>query len=187
MSCKPYPYCMALHVLWQEYTYMFPYACPPFYQIGRLLRKVLQDRTKMILTAPTWQSQQRWASLLLPNSTGLVRQVTPSHQSKKIKASCMTGFRQQLKRKEVLERASDLVINTRRKSTQKSCKSARKKWSGWCSKQQADPFWYPLKYILNFLANFFDSRLSYRAIHFHGLALSLFYINDFLVPTGWST
>lgn len=52
----------------------------------------------------------------------------------------MTGFRQQLKRKEVLERASDLVINTRRKSTQKNCKSDRKKWSGWCSKQQADPF-----------------------------------------------
>lgn len=119
---------------------MFPYACPPFNQIVRLLRKVLQDRTKMILTAPTWQSQQRYANLLLPNSTDLVRQVTPSHQSKKIKANCMTGFRQQLKRKEVLERASDLVINTRRKSTQKNCKSDRKKWSGWCSKQQADPF-----------------------------------------------
>ena len=163
---------------------MFLYAYPPFYQIGRLLRKVLQDRTKMILTARTRQSQQRYANLLFPNSTGLVRQVIPSYQSKKIKASCMTGFRLQLKRKEVLERASDLAINTKRKNTQKNYRSAWKKWSGWCSKQQADPFRYPLKYILNFLANFFDSGLSYRAIHFHGSALSVFHINDFLVPTG---
>ena len=51
------------------------------------------------------------------------RGVTPSDQCKKIEASCMAGFRQQLERG-LSGRASVLVINTRSKDIQKNYKSA---------------------------------------------------------------
>ena len=56
--------CMTVDALQQKWTYMFPYAFPPFSLIEKVLRKIQEDRVAAILVTPTWQSQPWYPWLL---------------------------------------------------------------------------------------------------------------------------
>ena len=64
MSWKLDPCCMTVAVLQQKWTHIFPYAFPQFSLIGKVLRKIQEDRVTAILITPTWQSQL-WYLLFL--------------------------------------------------------------------------------------------------------------------------
>ena len=67
MSWKLDSCCMAVDVLQQKWTHMFPYAFSPFSLIGKVLRKIQEDRVTAILITPTWQSQPWYPWLLKMN------------------------------------------------------------------------------------------------------------------------
>ena len=64
MSLKADPNCQAVDALQQNWAHLFPYAFPPFNLIGKVLKKVQDQRINMILIAPLWVSQP-WYPLLL--------------------------------------------------------------------------------------------------------------------------
>ena len=57
MSWKRDSCCMGVDALQQKCTHMFPYAFPPFWLIGKVLRKIQKDRVTAILITSVWQSQ----------------------------------------------------------------------------------------------------------------------------------
>ena len=64
MSLKADPSCWAVDALQQDWAHLFPYAFPPFNLIGRVLKKVRDQKINMILIAPLWVSQPWYPSLL---------------------------------------------------------------------------------------------------------------------------
>ena len=63
MSWRPDPQSIATDALHQDWKNQFCYAFLPFSLIGRVLRKVLKDQTKLIVT-PAWQRQSWYPTLL---------------------------------------------------------------------------------------------------------------------------
>ena len=57
MSWRPDPQSIAADALHHDWKNQFCYAFPPFSLIGRVLRKVRKDQTKLIIVTHTWQSQ----------------------------------------------------------------------------------------------------------------------------------
>ena len=57
ISWKADPCCKSVDALQQKRTHKFPYTFPPFSLIGRAVRKLEQDRARIISINPTWQSQ----------------------------------------------------------------------------------------------------------------------------------
>ena len=64
MSWRPDPQSIATDALHQDWKNQFCYAFPPFSLIGRVLRKVQKDQTKLIIVTPAWQSQSWYPTLL---------------------------------------------------------------------------------------------------------------------------
>ena len=53
---KVNPCCKAVEFLRQKWTHKIPYGFPPFCLKERVVRKVEQDRAKILVIIPTWQS-----------------------------------------------------------------------------------------------------------------------------------
>ena len=64
ISWRPDPQSIATDALHQDWKNQFCYAFPPFSLIGRVLRKVQKDQTKLIIVTPAWQSQSWYPTLL---------------------------------------------------------------------------------------------------------------------------
>ena len=64
MSWKPDPKCRAVDALQQNWTHMFPYAFPPLTLIGKVSKKVITDKTRLIIITPIWHSHP-WYPILL--------------------------------------------------------------------------------------------------------------------------
>ena len=67
----------------------------------------------------------------------------------------MDGLRLRLEKEGVSEEASNLIISSRRKSTNANYESAWRKWTCWCSERKIDPFCASVNMILDFLADLF--------------------------------
>ena len=109
ISWKLDPCCMTVATLQQKWTHMFPYAFPQFSLIGKVLRKIEEDRVTAILITPTWQSQL-WYPLFLkvtkkksdltstqkhpPHKPSRVK--SPTHRIGELKTSDMINFKQQI-------------------------------------------------------------------------------------------
>ena len=63
-SWRADPESMGTDALQQDWRFRFLYAFPPFSLIGRCIRKVALQRTKMILITPVWTSQSWYPNLL---------------------------------------------------------------------------------------------------------------------------
>ena len=64
VSWKPDPYAYKTDALQMEWKGEIPYAFPPFCLIGRVLKKVKNDKVTMILITPTWPNQPWYPTLL---------------------------------------------------------------------------------------------------------------------------
>ena len=87
----------------------------------------------------------------------------------------MAGFRKNLATRGLLEDASMLISNSRRKGTLSRYESAWRKWTGWCHRRQIDPYRCDLTYIINFLAELFQQGMEYYTVNSYRSAISAYH------------
>ena len=76
------------------------------------------------------------------------------------KISGMDGLRARLQKEGVSRGASNLIIKSRRSSSNSNYESAWGKWVGWCAERKIDPFCSNINQILEFLSQLFQNRLQ---------------------------
>ena len=108
-------------------------------------------------------------------SSGPKGQPTSSNRAELIKTSGLDHLRENLQTEGVSERASKLIINSRRTGTLRHYQSAWGKWVGWCDKQKISPTACDISYVLDYLANLFEQGLQYSTIGSHRSAISAFH------------
>ena len=77
----------------------------------------------------------------------------------------MDGLRARLQKEGVSRKASNLIIKSRRSSSNSNYKSAWGKWDNWCAERKIDPFCGNIKQILEFLSQLFQNELLYRTVN----------------------
>ena len=75
----------------------------------------------------------------------------------------------------ISERASNLILLSRREGTNSNYCSSWNKWASWCDKQKVDPFRCTLKWVLDFLAKLFDQGYQYTSVCSRRSAISAFH------------
>ena len=80
---------MAVDALQREWKHMFPYVFPPFSLIGKVLRKIQEDRDTAILITPTWQSQPSYPWLLKMSKKNLI--VLPAKKTLPMNPQALTN------------------------------------------------------------------------------------------------
>ena len=88
----------------------------------------------------------------------------------------MVGFQKPLASKGISDKAAKLMSDSRRESSISSYESACSQWAGWCGKRKIDPFkdQFPLKFVLDYLSDFFEKGLVSRTINVHRSAISAY-------------
>ena len=87
----------------------------------------------------------------------------------------MDGLRARLQKEGVSREASNLIIKSRRSSSNSDYESAWGKWAGWCAERKIDPFCSNLNQILEFFSQLFQNGLQYRTINNYRSAISAFH------------
>ena len=91
------------------------------------------------------------------------------------KADCMDVVRKQLASKGISEKATTLIIDSRRSGTRSHYKSAWGKWASWCGERQVDPVGCPVRHILDFLTELFMKGLQHSTIGGYRSAISAYH------------
>ena len=126
----------------------------------------------LIIVTPTWQAQSWYPELLrlsvrnqfiLPLKEDLLKR--PQNQHHPLIHNRTVQLAVSVVSKEgIPNRASDLIVSSRREGTLSTYSSAWNKWVSWCLEKNVDPVRYNVNWILNFLAFMFESRYEYRTI-----------------------
>ena len=103
------------------------------------------------------------------------RQTTSISDKQFHETSGVENFRKTLSLSGISETASHLIAGTRRESSTSSYESAWRKWVGWCSRKQIDPFCHGVYPILNFLGELCQANYEYRTIGTHRSAISAYH------------
>ena len=91
------------------------------------------------------------------------------------KISGMDGLRARLQKEEISREPSNLIIKSRRSSSNSNYESAWGKWAGWGAERKIDPFCSNIHQILEFLSQLFQNGLQYRTINNYRSAISAFH------------
>ena len=91
------------------------------------------------------------------------------------KISGMDSLRARLQKEGVSREASNLIIKSRRLSSNSNYESAWGKWAGWCPERKINPFCSNRNQILEFLSQLFQNGLQYRTINNYRSAISAFH------------
>ena len=75
------------------------------------------------------------------------------------KFSSMDGLGARLQKEGVSREASNLIIKSRRSSSNSNYESAWGKWAGWCAEKKIDPFCSNINQILELLSQLFQNGL----------------------------
>ena len=84
----------------------------------------------------------------------------------------------------ISERASDLIISSRREGILSTCSSSWNNWASWCVEQNVDPVRCNMNWILDFLAFLFESGYEYTSICAYMSAISALHHNIEGRPVG---
>ena len=87
----------------------------------------------------------------------------------------------------ISERASYLIVSSRREGNLSTYSSAWDKWVSWCVEQNIDLVRCNVNWILDFLAFLFESGYEYRTICTHRSAISALHNNIEGRPVGEHT
>ena len=98
--------------------------------------------------------------------------------------SGMDDLRARLQKEAVSREASNLIIKSRRSSSNSNYESAWGKWAGWCADRKIDPFCSNIKQILEFLSQLFQNGLQYRTVNSYRSAISVFHDHIPRKPVG---
>ena len=83
-------------------------------------------------------------------------------------------LRKRLTEEGISERASDLIVSSRKEDTLSTYSSAWNKWVSWCVEQNVDTFRCNVNWILNFITFLFESGYEYRTILHLGQQFELY-------------
>ena len=86
-------------------------------------------------------------------------------------------LRKRLAEEGITQRASDLIVLSRREDTLSIYSSTWNKWVSWCVEQNVDQVRCNVKWILEFLAFLFESGYEYRTVCTHRSAISALHNN----------
>ena len=98
-----------------------------------------------------------------------------SSKKSKLATSGLDSVRGKLQAEGISEKASNLILSSRRDGTTSHYESSWRKWSGWCSQRKIHPFRCPLADILEFLSVSFEEGLEYNTIAGYRSALSAYH------------
>ena len=79
-----------------------------------------------------------------------------------INTSGLDHIRESLSTTGLSEQAVELISSNRRNSTISNYELAWRKFCGWCSEQQTDPFRCDLKFVINYLVDLFCQGYKYH-------------------------
>ena len=91
------------------------------------------------------------------------------------KISDMGGLRARLQKEGISREVPNLIIKSRRSSSNSNYESAWDKWAGWCSEGKMDPFCSNITQILKCLTQLFQNGLPYRTMNNYRSAISAFH------------
>ena len=103
------------------------------------------------------------------------REVESTRNTEFTATSRLDNLRQNLLAEGISERAFNLFTNNRRTFSIKHYESTWKKWCGWCSEREISPTRSNINYVLDFLAELFETRLKCRTTGTHRSATSAFH------------
>ena len=109
---------------------------------------------------------------------------SPTPRIGELKTSGMVDFKQRMEAEGISEKAAKLITIAKRAGEQACYKSAWNKWVNWFTQRQIEPFWCSVKFVTNFLAALFETRLEYCTLNSYRSAVSAFHENGNSVPTG---
>ena len=84
----------------------------------------------------------------------------------------MDCLRARLQKEGVSKEASNLIIKSRRSSSNSDYESAWGKWAGWCAERKIDPFCRIINQILEFLSQLFQNGLQCKTKNKYRSAIS---------------
>ena len=91
------------------------------------------------------------------------------------KVSGMACLRTSLQAELISEKAAILISSARREGTNAHYESAWRKYASWCGQRNVDPTRCVLKWVLDFLAELFDSGLEFNTIAGYRAAISAYH------------
>ena len=100
-----------------------------------------------------------------------------------LKISGMDGLMVRLQKERVSREASNLIVKSRRSSSNSNYVLSWGKWDGWCAERKIDPFCSSINQILEFLSQLFQNGFQYRTINNYSSAISAFH--DHIQESQW--
>ena len=174
----------------QNWFHKILYAFPPFCITPKVLSEALKDRvstyddpcnSSLAITTLVPRSNENvhattdfvdLEEIYLKKSKG--RNSSPCPK-KTFKISGIDGLRAKLQKEGISREASNLIIKSRRSSSNSNYESAWGKWAGWCDESKIDPSCSNINQILEFLSQLFQNGLHYRTINNYRSAMPAFH------------
>ena len=166
----------AFHHQWINGDYLFP----PFSLIGRVLRKIRQDKCKVVLVAPKWETQPWYPTLremlhskpikLWGNFRDRAGNPHPLGQALHLTAYLRTRLVQE----GVSEETSHVAVNAWAPETIRKYQSSWKKWPAFSETKGKNPCANPIdiNHVADFLASQSKAGITYSQIRCYISALS---------------
>ena len=161
------------------------HVCQPPMEFNRQSPNKLQlhQNTQMLLSG----NSPLAITAMVPSTTGPInRPATPPSRVRDLNTGNMGGnttrgntqtnrvayLKQSYSAQKISESASRLLLSSWREKSSKSYDSLFKRWVGWCEERDTDPITYPVKELVNFLADLHNKGYSYRSLNAYRSAIS---------------
>ena len=100
------------------------------------------------------------------------------------KISGMEGLRVRLPKEGVSREASNLIIKSRRSSSNSDYESVLGKWANWCAERKIDPFCSNINQILELSSQPFQNGVQYKTINNYRSVIPAFHDHSQGKPVG---
>ena len=84
----------------------------------------------------------------------------------------MAYLRERYRDQELSEEATSLMLKSWRTKTNRSYDSLFRKWHSWCHTRSSNPFYGPIREVLNFLVKLYEEGYQYRSLNSYCSAIS---------------
>ena len=168
-----------------DWTSIYFYGFPPFSVISRCLQKVLRDRAECILVVPLWTAQTCYTELMilffdrLSSDAAEIREPADVREFRQetsldtqTATDSLSAIRRSFKDRNISLKATNILLASWRKGTQKQYLTYVRKWFSFCREKQIDSIQANISSILEFFTELYESGCGYSAINTARCALS---------------
>ena len=171
-----HPRAWAVDALSLSWDGLEAYAFPPFALIHRVLLKIRESRTRVLLVAPQWP-RQPWFPLLLHLLVDLPVQLPPhprlgltrrgegvASEDPGPSPDCMEIVRNSLRAQGIPEDIASMAASARRPATIRTYNSRLAKFGGWCADHATSPTEASVVQVSKFLMSLFEEGKQVNTI-----------------------